>query len=101
MMSEWFRCVWLRYLHLSSLPSPRHRRVRCIGPAGVIVSCRKENRALGEVTRFLVYIARKRQEGGDLADAYFARTECVAGVQDMPIPRANAGCTALVRNYQN
>lgn len=44
---------------------------------------RKEGRALGEVTKFLVYNARKRQEGGDRADAYFTRTECVAGVQDM------------------
>ncbi|MDX2214436.1 MAG: GTP cyclohydrolase II [Oculatellaceae cyanobacterium bins.114] len=53
------------------------------GGAGVIVYCRKEGRALGEVTKFLVYNARKRQEGGDRADAYFIRTECVAGVQDM------------------
>jgi GTP cyclohydrolase II len=53
------------------------------GGAGVIVYCRKEGRALGEVTKFLVYNARKRQEGGDRAEAYFARTECVAGVQDM------------------
>ena len=44
---------------------------------------RKEGRALGEVTKFLVYNARKRQEGGDRADTYFTRTECVAGVQDM------------------
>ncbi len=53
------------------------------GGVGVIVYSRKEGRALGEVTKFLVYNARKRQEGGDRADAYFARTECVAGVQDM------------------
>ncbi len=53
------------------------------GGAGLIVYFRKEGRALGEVTKFLVYNARKRQEGGDRADAYFARTECVAGVQDM------------------
>lgn len=53
------------------------------GGAGVIIYCRKEGRALGEVTKFLVYNARKRQEGGDRADAYFERTECVAGVQDM------------------
>ncbi len=53
------------------------------GGAGVIVYFRKEGRALGEVTKFLVYNARKRQEGGDRADAYFNRTECVAGVQDM------------------
>jgi GTP cyclohydrolase II len=53
------------------------------GGAGVIVYNRKEGRALGEVTKFLVYNARKRQQGGDRADAYFHRTECVAGVQDM------------------
>ena len=53
------------------------------GGAGLIVYSRKEGRALGEVTKFLVYNARKRQEGGDRADAYFHRTECVAGVQDM------------------
>lgn len=53
------------------------------GGAGIIVYLRKEGRALGEVTKFLVYNARKRQEGGDRADAYFTRTECVAGVQDM------------------
>ena len=34
------------------------------------------------MTKFLVYNARKRQEGGDAASAYFERTECVAGVQD-------------------
>jgi GTP cyclohydrolase II len=53
------------------------------GGAGVIVYNRKEGRALGEVTKFLVYNARKRQKGGDRADKYFERTECVAGVQDM------------------
>ena len=53
------------------------------GGAGILVYSRKEGRALGEVTKFLVYNARKRQEGGDRADAYFNRTECVAGVQDM------------------
>lgn len=53
------------------------------GGAGLIVYNRKEGRALGEVTKFLVYNARKRQEGGDTADQYFERTECVAGVQDV------------------
>jgi GTP cyclohydrolase II len=52
------------------------------GGAGQIVYNRKEGRALGEVTKFLVYNARKRQEGGDQAATYFERTECVAGVQD-------------------
>jgi GTP cyclohydrolase II len=50
---------------------------------GLIAYSRKEGRALGEVTKFLVYNARKRQLGGDRADKYFLRTECVAGVQDM------------------
>ncbi|MEM9769978.1 MAG: GTP cyclohydrolase II, partial [Cyanobacteria bacterium P01_D01_bin.71] len=54
-----------------------------VGGAGVIIYARKEGRALGEVTKFLVYNARKRQEGGDRADTYFTRTECVAGVPDM------------------
>ena len=53
------------------------------GGVGIIVYNRKEGRALGEVTKFLVYNARKRQPGGDTADSYFRRTECVAGVQDM------------------
>jgi GTP cyclohydrolase II len=53
------------------------------GGVGLIAYSRKEGRALGEVTKFLVYNARKRQVGGDTADKYFLRTECVAGVQDM------------------
>ena len=53
------------------------------GGAGLIIYNRKEGRALGEVTKFLVYNARKRQVGGDRAATYFERTECVAGVQDM------------------
>lgn len=53
------------------------------GGVGLVVYNRKEGRALGEVTKFLVYNARKRQNGGDRAETYFERTECVAGVQDM------------------
>ena len=52
------------------------------GGNGLVVYNRKEGRALGEVTKFLVYNARKRQMGGDSAATYFERTECVAGVQD-------------------
>ena len=64
-----------------------HGIAECVGEAqaggaGLIVYNRKEGRALGEVTKFLVYNARKRQEGGDQAATYFERTECVAGVQD-------------------
>jgi GTP cyclohydrolase II len=69
-------------------PYLAHAIEQCIlgaqhGGVGVIVYFRKEGRALGEVTKFLVYNARKRQRGGDRAADYFARTECVAGVQDM------------------
>ncbi|MCB9091531.1 MAG: GTP cyclohydrolase II [Halobacteriovoraceae bacterium] len=52
------------------------------GGVGLVVYFRKEGRALGEVTKFLVYNARKRQKGGDSAATYFMRTECVAGVED-------------------
>ena len=55
------------------------------GGVGIIVYKRKEGRDVGEVTKFLVYNARKRQSGGDRADTYFRRTECVAGVQDMRV----------------
>jgi GTP cyclohydrolase II len=61
---------------------------RCVetaqaGGVGLIVYFRKEGRALGEVTKFLVYNARKRQIGGDRASTYFQRTENIAGVKDM------------------
>ncbi len=52
------------------------------GGVGFIAYYRKEGRALGEVTKFLVYNARKRQKGGDTAATYFHRTECVAGTED-------------------
>ncbi|KAJ6619799.1 GTP cyclohydrolase N terminal-domain-containing protein [Mycena sp. CBHHK59/15] len=51
------------------------------GGVGVVVYFRKEGRALGEVTKYLVYNLRKR--GGDSADKYFKSTELVAGVKDM------------------
>ncbi|KAL4737692.1 GTP cyclohydrolase N terminal-domain-containing protein [Aspergillus similis] len=51
------------------------------GGSGVVIYFRKEGRALGEVTKYLVYNARKR--GGDTADKYFTRTENIAGVRDM------------------
>lgn len=51
------------------------------GGVGVVVYFRKEGRALGEVTKYLVYNLRKR--GGDSADRYFKSTEMIAGVKDM------------------
>lgn len=62
---------------------------------------RKEGRSLGEVTKYLVYNTRKRQEGGDSAENYFACTEQVAGVQDtrfqalMPDPLHFLGVTKI------
>ncbi|GAA5985679.1 hypothetical protein JCM10908_007066 [Rhodotorula pacifica] len=57
--------------------------IRCAqrGGVGLAVYYRKEGRSLGEVTKYLVYNARKR--GGDNATQYFARTENIAGVKDM------------------
>ena len=52
------------------------------GGTGVVVYFRKEGRALGEVTKYLVYNMRKRQEGGDKAAEYFNCTQSVAGIQD-------------------
>ncbi|ODV91980.1 hypothetical protein CANCADRAFT_30258 [Tortispora caseinolytica NRRL Y-17796] len=51
------------------------------GGSGVVIYFRKEGRALGEVTKYLVYNARKRY--GDSAAEYFTRTENIAGVKDM------------------
>jgi GTP cyclohydrolase II len=51
------------------------------GGSGVVIYFRKEGRALGEVTKYLVYNARKR--GSDKASEYFKRTENIAGVKDM------------------
>ncbi|QRW14935.1 GTP cyclohydrolase N terminal [Ceratobasidium sp. AG-Ba] len=51
------------------------------GGVGIVVYFRKEGRALGEVTKYLVYNLRKR--GGDSADKYFKSTEMIAGVKDM------------------
>ncbi|KAI8659292.1 Uracil-regulated protein 1 [Fusarium sp. Ph1] len=51
------------------------------GGSGVVIYFRKEGRALGEVTKVIVYNARKR--GADRASDYFKRTENIAGVKDM------------------
>ncbi len=52
------------------------------GGVGIIAYFRKEGRALGEVTKFRVYNARKMQSGGDRPEMYFAQTESIAGVRD-------------------
>lgn len=71
------------------------------GGAGIVIYYRKEGRSLGEVTKYLVYNTRKRQEGGDSAERYFSCTEQVAGVQDtrfqalMPDPLHFLGVTKI------
>ena len=52
------------------------------GGVGMIIYFRKEGRSLGEVTKFRVYNARKRQQGGDTAANYFKQTEGIAGIRD-------------------
>ena len=51
------------------------------GGSGIVIYFRKEGRALGEVTKYLVYNVRKRT--GDRASEYFERTEGIAGVKDV------------------
>ena len=52
------------------------------GGVGIIIYFRKEGRSLGEVTKFRVYNARKRQAGGDTPENYFKQTESIAGIRD-------------------
>eukprot|EP00455_Lapot_gusevi_P029443 TRINITY_DN3152_c0_g1_i4.p2 TRINITY_DN3152_c0_g1~~TRINITY_DN3152_c0_g1_i4.p2 ORF type:complete len:772 (+),score=315.78 TRINITY_DN3152_c0_g1_i4:58-2373(+) len=52
------------------------------GGVGFVIYFRKEGRALGEVTKFRVYNARKQQPGGDRPEMYFHQTESIAGIRD-------------------
>ena len=52
------------------------------GGCGIIIYFLKEGRSLGEVTKYLVYNMRKRNEEGDQASEYFNCTRNVAGVTD-------------------
>ena len=77
-------CMWKHLLHLCL--SPNHLFENsffffCTNRSLRVVAhlVRKEGRALGEVTKYLVYNARKRI--GDTAAQYFTRTEDVAGVK--------------------
>ena len=87
-------------------PYLTHAMEECIkaaqrGGAGVVIYYRKEGRALGEVTKYLVYNRRKRAKDGDSAKEYFNCTEHVAGVQDtrfqalMPDPLHWLGVTHI------
>lgn len=52
------------------------------GGVGMVVYFAKEGRSLGEVTKYRVYNARKRQKGGDRPEMYFYQTESIAGIRD-------------------
>lgn len=52
------------------------------GGVGIVAYYQKEGRSLGEVTKFRVYNARKRQVGGDRPEKYFYQTESIAGIRD-------------------
>jgi len=52
------------------------------GGVGLVIYFQKEGRSLGEVTKFRVYNARKRQAGGDRPELYFYQTESIAGIRD-------------------
>ena len=96
------RRVRLRHLHVPALPHARDRGVhpRRAGRAasGLVVYCRKEGRALGEVTKFLVYNARKRQEGGDSREQLFPAHRVRRGRAGHALPGADARRAALARH---
>ena len=69
------------------------------GGVGLIVYFRKEGRALGEVTKFLVYNARKRQEGGDRADAVLRAHRVRRRRAGHALPGADARRAALARHH--
>ena len=69
------------------------------GGVGLIVYNRKEGRALGEVTKFLVYNARKRQEGGDRADDVLRAHRMRRRRAGHALPGADARRAALARHH--
>jgi len=76
----------LRHLHLR--PYLTHAIEECIqgvqhGGVGLVSYSRKEGRALGEVTKFLVYNARKAQEAADTGRPVLRPHGMRCGVQDM------------------
>ena len=67
------------------------------GGVGLVVYNRKEGRALGEVTKFLVYNARKRQRGGDTAETYFQPHRMRRRRAGHALPGIDAGRVPLAR----
>ena len=69
------------------------------GGVGLVVYNRKEGRALGEVTKFLVYNARKRQVGGDRADDVFRPHRMRGRRAGHALPGADARRVPLARHH--
>ena len=65
------------------------------GGLGIIIYNRKEGRALGEVTKFLVYNARKRQEGRRCGCRVFRAHGMRRRRSRRPLPAAHAGRRSL------
>lgn len=55
------------------------------GNLGILIYNRKEGRSLGEVSKFMAYNTRKRQQGGDCKEKYFDATVQVASIRDARI----------------
>lgn len=53
------------------------------GEVGLVIYYRNEGRAMGEVSKYLIYNARKRQAGGDRAIEYFNMARLIAGTSDL------------------
>ena len=71
------------------------------GGVGLVSYSRKEGRALGEVTKFLVYNARKRQEGGDTADAVLRPHRMRGRGAGHAFPGTDARRAALAGHHQD
>jgi GTP cyclohydrolase II len=57
------------------------------GELGILIYNRKEGRSLGEVTKFMVYNARKTHTEGDTKERYFEHTSRVASIEDARLQR--------------
>ena len=71
------------------------------GGAGLIVYNRKEGRALGEVTKFLVYNARKRNPEGDSAARLLRAHGMRRRRPGHALPGLDAGRVPLARHHQD
>jgi GTP cyclohydrolase II len=71
------------------------------GGVGLVAYSRKEGRALGEVTKFLVYNARKRQVGGDTRRPVFRPHRMRGRRAGHALPGADARRLPLARHQED